>query len=248
MPTVLWTARAAEAQTADQQGEAIWGTPPWIEFLGNLPSPNHLIADVAEGTCFEGNVGFGFPAGSDLLTADNLCILNVFGFPVPVGGWFRTDLGPDSTGSLPNVVPTFNPQGLYRLIRCGGFFQTTLNGNITNAVHCDLWEFQNAITLDAANQTASTSGTTPVTIDLTAGYIGVFPTSAALVGTVVGGTVSGFPGTTVTFTPDGSTGTAGFQFTLSNSGGTTSNTATVSNTVTGALALPRISRNGDAGE
>jgi hypothetical protein len=83
----------------------------------------------------------------------------------------------------------------------------------------------------AVNESAATVANTPVTIDLTAGASGN-PTSAALVGTPVGGTVTGFPATTVTFTPaTGFTGAASFQFTLANANGT-SNTATATITVT----------------
>jgi hypothetical protein len=83
----------------------------------------------------------------------------------------------------------------------------------------------------AAPETAATTANTPVTIDLTAGASGN-PTSAAQVGTPVGGTVTGFPATTVTFTPNkGFTGAASFQFTLANAYGT-SNTATAAITVT----------------
>ncbi|MFZ3328809.1 MAG: Ig-like domain-containing protein, partial [Methylocella sp.] len=83
----------------------------------------------------------------------------------------------------------------------------------------------------AVNETATTAANTPVTIDLTAGASGN-PTSATLIGTPVGGTVAGFPATTVTFTPaTGFSGAASFQFTLANAFGT-SNTATATITVT----------------
>jgi virginiamycin B lyase len=82
----------------------------------------------------------------------------------------------------------------------------------------------------AVNETATTKANTPIRIDLTFGSTGS-PTSATLVGTPVGGTVNGFPSTTVTFAPTtGFTGSASFQFTLSNAGGT-SNTATAAVTV-----------------
>ena len=84
----------------------------------------------------------------------------------------------------------------------------------------------------AVNETATTNANTPVTIDLTAGASGK-PTSAALVGTPIGGTVSGFPATKVTFTPNKDfTGKASFQFTLANTKGK-SNTATATITVKG---------------
>lgn len=84
----------------------------------------------------------------------------------------------------------------------------------------------------AVNETAATNANTSVTIDLSAGATGN-PTSAALVGTPVGGTVAGFPAMKVTFTPaKGFTGAAIFQFTLANAVGT-SNTATASITVKG---------------
>jgi hypothetical protein len=78
----------------------------------------------------------------------------------------------------------------------------------------------------AANEAVATTQNTALSIHLTAGASGN-PTSAALVpGTLVGGTVTGFPNTTVTFTPTTRfTGTGGFNFTLANAGGT-SNTAT----------------------
>jgi YVTN family beta-propeller protein len=84
----------------------------------------------------------------------------------------------------------------------------------------------------AVNESAATTANTPVTINLAAGASGN-PTSAALVGTPVGGTVTGFPATKVTFTPAaGFSGTASFQFTLANASGTPSNTATATITVT----------------
>ncbi|MGH6848551.1 MAG: Ig-like domain-containing protein, partial [Methylocella sp.] len=84
----------------------------------------------------------------------------------------------------------------------------------------------------AVNETATTNAGVPVPIDLKIGATGN-PTSAALVGTPVGGTVAGFPGTTLTFTPTmGFTGTASFQFALANAFGT-SNTATTTITVKG---------------
>jgi large repetitive protein len=87
------------------------------------------------------------------------------------------------------------------------------------------------------NETAATTANTPVTIDLTAGASGN-PTSAALVGTPTGGTVTGFPATTVTFTPTtGFSGTASFQFTFANASGT-SNSATATITVTPSPLAP----------
>ncbi len=79
----------------------------------------------------------------------------------------------------------------------------------------------------AVDENVSTQKNTEITIDLTVGAEGN-PTSAALVGTPVGGTVRGFPSTTVTFKPDkGPPGLAGgFDFKLVNSLGT-SNTAVV---------------------
>ncbi len=80
----------------------------------------------------------------------------------------------------------------------------------------------------AANETAVAAANAPIDIDLTAGSTGS-PTSAALVGTPVGGTVTGFPRTTVTFQPTkGVWGQASFQFTVANGGGTSSiSTATI---------------------
>lgn len=78
----------------------------------------------------------------------------------------------------------------------------------------------------ASNEKATTPANTAVAIDLTAGASGG-PTSAALVGTPLGGTVS-IKGTTATFTPTASCNTAtpcSFQFTLSNAAGQVSNTA-----------------------
>jgi hypothetical protein len=90
--------------------------------------------------------------------------------------------------------------------------------------------------LTAANQFSTTSLNAPISIDLTAQYLGTYPTGAALVGTPVGGTVAGFPGTTVVFTPTaGFSGAASFQFAL-NSPGVTSNTATAGITVSCSAA------------
>jgi hypothetical protein len=84
----------------------------------------------------------------------------------------------------------------------------------------------------AINETATGPANSSVTIDLSAGSTGS-PTSAALVGSPTGGTVS-ITGTTATFTPDpcyNGQASPGFQFTLSNAAGT-SNTATATVTVT----------------
>ena len=82
----------------------------------------------------------------------------------------------------------------------------------------------------AVNESAATTANIAVTIDLAVGASGK-PTYASLVGTPIGGTVTGFPATTVTFTPaKGFTGAANFQFTLANAFGT-SNTATATITV-----------------
>jgi hypothetical protein len=78
----------------------------------------------------------------------------------------------------------------------------------------------------SVNETAASLDKAPVSINLLAGSTGSV-TSAALVGSPTGGTVTGFPSTTVTFTPAGNpSGPWGFQFTLANSSGT-SNTSTV---------------------
>jgi len=74
----------------------------------------------------------------------------------------------------------------------------------------------------------------PVRIDLGKGSTG-YPYKATLVGTLTGGTVKGFPNTVVTFTPELSAPQGTFQFTLTNTGGT-SNTAT--STVTATLLSP----------
>jgi hypothetical protein len=94
----------------------------------------------------------------------------------------------------------------------------------------------------AVNESVATKKNTALSIDLTAGASGN-PTSTALVGTPANGSVSGFPATTVTFTPTkGFTGAANFQFTLSNAGGT-SNTATAS-IIVGPPPSPEIFANG----
>lgn len=89
----------------------------------------------------------------------------------------------------------------------------------------------------AANVAATTVQNVPVSINLAAGACGS-PTSAARAGTPVGGTVTGFPATTVIFTPvTGFTGTASFQFTLANAfGPSTPATATI----TVARGLPPV--------
>ncbi len=93
----------------------------------------------------------------------------------------------------------------------------------------------------AVAETATTNADTPVTIDLAAGAKGN-PTSAALVGTPVGGMVTGFPATNVTFTPaTGFTGTASFQFTLANAAGP-SNTATATITVIAPPTLAPVAK------
>ncbi len=95
----------------------------------------------------------------------------------------------------------------------------------------------------AANETATTTEDALVTIDLTQGSSGN-PTAAQLVGTPVGGTVTGFPSTTVTFTPDPDFyGPASFQFTLSNASGT-SNTATANITVSPVAIAANLGSNG----
>jgi hypothetical protein len=98
----------------------------------------------------------------------------------------------------------------------------------------------------AANESLSTPENTALTINLTAGASGN-STCAAFVGTAVGGSVTGFPGTTVTFTPTpGFTGIASFQFILANANGT-SNTAMATIMVgSPPLSPPNISLNGNS--
>jgi Bacterial Ig domain len=82
----------------------------------------------------------------------------------------------------------------------------------------------------SVDEAKTTPINTPVKIDLSAGATGN-PVSAALVNTPIGGTVTGFPSTIVTFTPTlGFTGPASFEFDLSNAGG-------VSNIATGGIAV-----------
>jgi YVTN family beta-propeller protein len=79
----------------------------------------------------------------------------------------------------------------------------------------------------AANVTATTVQNVPVSINLAAGACGS-PIAAAPVGPQVGGAVSGYPSTTVTFTPaTGFSGTAHFQFELANAFGASIGTATI---------------------
>jgi uncharacterized protein YhjY with autotransporter beta-barrel domain len=87
----------------------------------------------------------------------------------------------------------------------------------------------------AADQPSiATQFNTALAVNLLTGAGGGAPNTATLVGTPTGGTVSGFPGTTVTFTPTtGFSGNASFQFSLTNGFGT-SNIATV----TIAVAVP----------
>jgi hypothetical protein len=95
----------------------------------------------------------------------------------------------------------------------------------------------------AVNESAATTQNIPISIDLTTGASGN-PTSAAQVGTAVGGSVTGFPATTVTFTPTtGFTGTGSFQFSLANVGGP-SNTAMASIMVGPSMTSPDIIFNG----
>jgi hypothetical protein len=87
----------------------------------------------------------------------------------------------------------------------------------------------------AANESAYSIGYKPIGIDLTYGATGS-PYKASLVGTATGGTVSGFPGPYVTFTPTEGMPQGQFQFTLTNVAGT-SNTATA--TITATLLDPQ---------
>jgi Bacterial Ig domain len=89
----------------------------------------------------------------------------------------------------------------------------------------------------AANEVGATAYNAPVNVNLATGATGN-PTAAAIVGTPSGGTVT-LNGLTATFTPNaGFSGTASFQFTLSNAGGT-SNTASATITV-GAPAAGQV--------
>lgn len=125
--------------------------------------------------------------------------------------------------SFANYITCPNPPAVYEVISGASLFNASLGS----------WTIVSTggTPPTAANETAATPENVAVTLDLTAGASGS-PTSAALVGTPVGGTVSGFPGTTVTFTPTaGFAGAGSFQFTLSNGNGA-SNTATATITVT----------------
>jgi hypothetical protein len=163
-------------------------------------------------------------------TDSESCIKQGFGY---TGPFLRNDLGVDSTGSLPPSDYAIQRgrmgAGLYFIPRCTGYIPNS--GGSGLAVLCALYESSyTPVALTATNETATTKANTPSTIDLKVGANGN-PTSAALVGTPVGGTVSGFPSTTVTFTPTtGFSGPASFQFTLANAGGS-SNVATTTVTV-----------------
>jgi len=88
----------------------------------------------------------------------------------------------------------------------------------------------------ADNQEAQTLPAKPVTIDLTKGHQGGAPTSAIPVGKPAHGTVTGFPGTTVTYTPakDYVGAAPDFSYKLANASGS-SNTATATVTVVPTL-------------
>jgi hypothetical protein len=95
----------------------------------------------------------------------------------------------------------------------------------------------------AVNQSATTAMNTPVSTDVSTGAAGCPCSSAAVSGTPVNGTASVTSGTTVQFTPTTNfTGTGSYNFTLTNSNGT-SNVATTTVTVGGGgqpTAQPRL--------
>jgi sugar lactone lactonase YvrE len=139
----------------------------------------------------------------------------------PRGTYFRNDIGLDSAESLP-------PNDL---ISAGGppdYFVAEDNGGPNFiAAYEEKTTYAGGVPPDpsAANQFAQTLANSPAAIDLTQNSWGN-PPNGIMLGTATGGTVTGFPGTDVTFTPTaGFTGTGTFRFALSNREGV-SNTAT----------------------
>src|SRR5579864_6454639 len=87
---------AHATSSADAQVEKIFGIPPWNEvtntgFLGTVGA-GWIRFPLAR--CEEGRF---FPVGSDIFTASDTCSSRFFG----QSGFFRSDLGVDSTGSVP---------------------------------------------------------------------------------------------------------------------------------------------------
>jgi RHS repeat-associated protein len=217
---------AQTTSKADAQVQYVFGIPPWdvaAPFDG-MPQPANPPTSSAFYNCQRQSFGASF----DLYVDAHTCLQTGFSIDGP---FFRDDLGVDSTGSVP-------PSGWYAgynfgsvpsnvlVARCSGY--VSLQGFQGQRLLCNLYRV-NIPPPTAANENVKTLPSVPVTIDLTAGAIGN-PTAAALVGTPVGGKVSGFPSTLITFTPDADFDGGSFQFTVSNYDGT-SNIATATITL-----------------
>ena len=135
-------------------------------------------------------------------------------------------------GNIAAETPDFGC-GTFPVACALGWYSPDANSNVfafTEAVGPWAITGDNSKPPVAVDEAAYSQAYTPVTIDLTNGSSGA-PYSASLVGTPTGGTVTGFPGTTVTFMPTSGVAQGRFQFSLTNVAGT-SNTATTIVTAT----------------
>jgi uncharacterized protein YhjY with autotransporter beta-barrel domain len=139
----------------------------------------------------------------------------------------------NGTATVSGTQVTFHPTANFTGPATVTLFLYNQLGNSSNAT-ININVGVNSAPVAADQGSLSTQFNTALAVNLVTGAGGGAPNTAALVGAPTGGTVSGFPGTTVTFTPTtGFSGNASFQFSLTNGFGT-SNIATV----TIAVAVP----------
>jgi hypothetical protein len=216
---LLFGTPALAQSTADLQVQAVFGRLPWNVLTGAGLGGGPSITPAREFTC---TAGRDFPTGTDIFTASATCSATAFGMP---GTWFRSDLDVDSTGSAPPSGNFTGGSGDYTAPRCSAFYIPT--GSTAVEISCTLYRVGGAVpVLIVKNIYTKTGVNEAVSIDLTPNYLGALPIATVLEGAVVGGTVTGLSGTTVTFTPTpGFVGFAHFAFELASDSGP-SNTAT----------------------
>jgi len=175
--------------------------------------------------------GCAYNPAIDMVSDYDPCWFGVADEHIPTGA-LRLDLG-------------FNAEGAITSANC---FEPPLDAVFTQPdAHGIPFQFQMVRSqvseasppLIAAAQVVHTAANTPVTIDLTNGSAGL-PASSAQYGAPAGGTVKGFPGTTITFTPAKNfAGLASFRYKLG-TGTCASGVATAYIGVGSTLAAPAI--------
>jgi sugar lactone lactonase YvrE len=181
----------------------------------------------ASGVHSFGDVTCKYDDTMDIQNNYRTCATEYFGGS---GDYLRTDIGFDDGGNLPAL---FCASSSFSTFIYMDSYSSNLFGVEVLSVNGP------SPALLASSQIAHTTANTPVTLDLTTNSYGN-PPSAIPSGNAVGGALTGFPGTAITFSPKKNfTGIASFKFNLI-SGACASNQATAYIGVGNTLPVPVI--------